>query len=43
MELSESRKMTLLENLENSWEFPPGISVTVDFWEFTGIPGGLIP
>jgi len=34
MELSESRKMTFLENLKNSREFPPGISGTIDSREF---------
>jgi len=37
MEPSESRKGTVLENLQNSQEFPPGISGTVDSWEFLGI------
>jgi len=37
MELSESRKTTFLENLKNSWEFPPVIPRTVDSWEFPGI------
>jgi len=40
VELSKSRKMTFLENLKNSREFPPGISGTID--SRTGIPGGLV-
>jgi len=39
MEPSESRKMTTLENLQNSREFAPGIVGTVDSREF--LNGGL--
>ena len=43
MEPSESRKMTIFENLQKSWEFPPGILRTVDSRKFPGIPERELP
>jgi len=43
MEPSESIKMKILENLQNSREFPPGILGTVDSREFPGIPEREFP
>jgi len=41
MELPESRKMTFLENLKNSREFPPGISGTIDSREWPWAAQGM--